>query len=277
MIAEIFSILRDVQQPGYHLDGRLGSTTEKKKGSSVKKLGWIVVMQVCADWRSVAIQTPTLWKHVTWSLGYSWARQVDLHLTIVPNVEDEDIEEVRQLFTVLSKHVDPSGRMPINVDELNVFKVCGFEIRAYPGRSCGPVSLQFEDDNNTAEVMENYFGILPFRPISHVNMTELGWDRWDWQQICGQPDGNAAAIISLTFVERFAPGEFCAFLCSANIVLPEVDAASQPATAALLPLPALSSLTFEPLEWLTLTSCLLPNNDGWLKALKSVVQKLEVE
>ena len=39
------------------------------------RFGWIKVSHVCSHWRQVTLETPMLWAHVVFDLGYKWALQ----------------------------------------------------------------------------------------------------------------------------------------------------------------------------------------------------------
>ncbi|TFY83916.1 hypothetical protein EWM64_g109 [Hericium alpestre] len=94
VIAEIFSILCDVQDPDPSLEDSLDLLFEEEffgeleeprtRPLCVEKLGWMLVTQVCSDWRSVAVNTPTLWKRITWSLGHSWASRMFSNSRLAP-------------------------------------------------------------------------------------------------------------------------------------------------------------------------------------------------
>ncbi|KAI0317172.1 hypothetical protein OF83DRAFT_1059094, partial [Amylostereum chailletii] len=40
------------------------------------RLGWINVTHVCRRWREIALLDPSLWKRVTFSLGFEWYEEI---------------------------------------------------------------------------------------------------------------------------------------------------------------------------------------------------------
>ncbi|TFY50760.1 hypothetical protein EVG20_g11345, partial [Dentipellis fragilis] len=83
MLALVFHSLRQVDTPGHRLDREVNTPSQI--------IGWVQVTHVCRQWRNIALEHPSLWSYIAFTLGAQWKEVFFRRSKMAPIVIEYDL------------------------------------------------------------------------------------------------------------------------------------------------------------------------------------------